>query len=151
MRETRRLIAVNALRRIIMPAQASGNAADRTLNPFLGPVFAFTMWNPFLAGAAKWSGEGHDGYAALVGEWQSFVGRRLKEDLALVQRLAGCAAADQVWAAYADFWQKAGEDYSCECVTMSKLAAGITSETLRVAQSATEEAARSTFPSKKAA
>ena len=134
-----------------MPAQAPGNAADQTPNLFPTPVLALTMWNPFLAGAVRWNGKAHDGFATLVGEWQNFVGRRLREDLALVQRLVECNSPDQIWAAYAEFWQKAAEDYGCECVTMSKLAAGVTNKTLRATQSATEEAARSALPSRKAA
>jgi hypothetical protein len=109
------------------------------------------MWNPFLAGAVRWNGQAQDGFATLVGEWQNFLGRRLREDLVLVQRLAGCTSPDQIWIAYAEFWQKAAEDYGSEYVTMSKLAAGVTNETLRVTQSATEEAARNAFPSMKAA
>jgi hypothetical protein len=137
--------------RIVMAARAVRDTADQTPNLFLGPALALAMWNPFLAGATKWNGEAHDGFATLVGEWQDFLGRRLKEDLALVQRLTGCSSPDQIWAAYADFWQKAAADYGCECVTMSKLAAGVTNKTWRATQSATEEAAGRAFPSRIAA
>jgi Phasin protein len=137
------------LRRIAMRAQARD--ADQAASPFLAPAFALAMWNPLLAGAATLNGEAHESYATLVGEWQSFVGRRLKEDMAFAQRLAGCTMPDQFWTAYVQFWQKAAEDYGCECTTMSKLVAGITNETWKAAQSATEEAAKSAFPSRKAA
>lgn len=131
-----------------MPAQASRHT---TANPFQAPVLALAMWNPFLAGAAKWNGGTHDGFATLVGEWQNFLGRRLKEDLTLVQRLTGCTSPDQIWAAYAEFWQKAAEDYACECVTMSKLASSVTDKTLRATQSAAEEAGSRALPVRKAA
>jgi hypothetical protein len=36
--------------------------------------------------------------------------RRLKEDVALVERLARTARPDETLAAYADFWRKAGND-----------------------------------------
>jgi len=134
-----------------MPAQASRNTSDQTPNLSLAPALALAMWTPLLAGAAKWNGETHDGFATLVGEWQNFLGRRLKEDLALVQRLTRCTSPDQIWGAYADFWQKAAEDYSCECVTMSKLVAGVTEKTFRATQSATEEAVSRPLPARKAA
>ena len=131
-----------------MPAQAA--TADQIPNLFLAPALALTMWNPFLPGAGS-NGQARDGFATLVSEWQNFVARRLREVLVLAQRLARCTSPDQIWIAYAEFWQKAAEDYGSEYVTMSKLAAGVTSKTLRATQSATEEAATSAFPSRKAA
>jgi hypothetical protein len=134
-----------------MRAQGSDDVADQSASLSVAPALAFAMWNPFLAGVSKCNGEAHEGYAALVGQWQDFVARRLKEDMALAQRLAGCIAPDQIWTAYVDFWQKAAEDYSCECTTMTKLMAGITNKTWKATQSATEEATKSAFPSRKAA
>ena len=129
-----------------MPAQARVDAANETPNPLALPAFAFTMWNPLLAGAATVNGEAQESYATLVAEWQSFVARRLKEDQALLQRLASSTALDQVWTAYADFWQKAADDYSCECATMGKIAADIANKTWKSTQSATWEAASERRP-----
>ena len=52
-----------------------------------------------------------------------------------------------MWAAHADFWQKAMEDYGKEYMLMSKLAAGVTHKAAAAAQCATQEASRDAFPS----
>jgi hypothetical protein len=47
---------------------------------------------------------------------------------------------DALFAAYADFWRKAGEDYGNEITTMTRLMTDMTSKAILAAQSATEEA-----------
>ena len=54
-------------------------------------------------------------------EWQDFVGRRVKEDFDLMQRLTRSSTPNQILVAYTDFWQKAAEDYGNEIATISKL------------------------------
>ncbi len=126
-----------------MPAQAA--TADQTQNLFLAPTLALTMWNPFLAGAGS-NGQAQDGFAILLAEWQNFLARRFREDLVLAQRLAGYTTPDQIWIAYAEFWQKAAEDYGSEYAKISKLMAGVTNKTSTATQSASNA-----FPSMKAA
>ena len=89
---------------------------------------AFGMWSPWLVGAVKWSAQVHETFGTLAGEWQNFVSRRVKEDFAFVERIAQCRTPDQVWAAQADFWQKAIEDYGNQYLLMGKLAGGLTSK-----------------------
>ena len=57
----------------------------------------------------------------IAGEWQNFVGRRVREDFDLMQRLTRSGTPNQILVAYIDFWQKATEDYGNEIATISKL------------------------------
>jgi len=109
-------------------------ASAESPNVFLAPVLALSTWNPFLAGALA---QAHEGFGTIASEWQDFVGRRLKEDTALMQRLTQSRTPDQIWAAYTDFWQKAAEDYGHEITTLSKLMTGVTTKMVTAAQSAT--------------
>jgi hypothetical protein len=103
----------------------------------MAPGIALTTWNPFLAGV---NSQGLEELGTIADEWQAFVGRRLKEDVALLQRLTRSTTLDQVLSAYADFWHKAGEDYGSEITKMTKLMTDMTSRMTAAAQSATEEA-----------
>ena len=67
------------------------------------------------------------------------MGRRLKEDVALVQRPTRSSTPDQVLSAYADFWRKASEDYCREITTMTELMTDMTSKMAVAAKSATDE------------
>ena len=121
-------------------------------NMFLAPVLALSMWNPFLAGALKGNAQAHEGFGMIASEWQDFVGRRLKEDMALMQRLTQSRTPDQILAAYTDFWQKAAEDYGHEITTLSKLMTGVTTKMVVAAQSDTDDArSKYVFQSRQAA
>ena len=102
----------------------------------LMPGLALIMWNPFVTG----DGEGFGAFGTIAREWQDFVGRRLKEDMDLVHRLARCTAPDQVLSAYTDFWRKAGEDYGREITTMTDLMTDMADKMTAAAQSSTEAA-----------
>jgi len=91
------------------------------------------MWNPLLASALGGNAQAQEGFGTIASEWQDFVQRRLKEDLALMQRLAHGGTPDQILAAYSDFWQKAAEDYGKEFTTMSRLMAAVTVKTRQAA------------------
>jgi hypothetical protein len=60
----------------------------------------------------------------LTVEWQTFVGRRINEDLHLLQEFSAAKAPDEVWNTWFRFWQKAVEDYGAECSAMARIAAG---------------------------
>jgi hypothetical protein len=120
-------------------------------NAFLAPALALGMWNPFLAAALKGNAQAQEGLTTIASEWQDFVGRRLNEDFALVQRLSHSCTPDQILSAYTDFWAKAADDYGREVTTMTKLIAGVTSKMVVAAQSATDEASTRLFPSREAA
>ena len=116
--------------------RAAGSAGQWPNSPMV-PNAALTAWSSLLTGGANAQAVGELG--AIADEWQTFVGRRLQEDVVLLQRLTRSTRPDQVVAAYADFWRKAGEDYSNEVSTMMKLMTDVTSRTLVAAQSAAEE------------
>ena len=86
-------------------------ANEKSENPdmFLAPASRPQHVNPFLAGALKGNAQAHHGFGTIASEWQDFVGRRLREDIALMQRLTQSRTPDQILAAYTDFWQKAAE------------------------------------------
>jgi hypothetical protein len=47
-----------------------------------------------------------------------------------VRRVAQSRSPDQIWAAYVEFWQKAVGDYGKEYLTLGRLAAGVTSQSV---------------------
>jgi hypothetical protein len=74
----------------------SADNGGRTPSTTLAPGLALTMWNPFLAADV----EALAGFGTIAREWQEFLGRRLKEDVALMQRLARCyprSGSVRVW------------------------------------------------------
>src|SRR5262245_12377413 len=117
-----------------------GNAGH-TPSSLLPPGLPLTMWNPFLAGDA----EAFEAFGTIAREWQDFVGRRLKEDVALVERLARCSRPDHVLSTYADFWRKAGEDYGKEITTMTDLMTDMASKMVVTAPATTDEASPRLF------
>jgi len=104
------------------------------------PVWALSMWGPLFVGAFSLLTQVHQGSGAIASECENFVSSRLREDFALMQRIAHSRTPDQHWAAYADFWQKAVEDYAKEYMVMGRLVAGVTSKSVAAAQSAAEKA-----------
>jgi Phasin protein len=104
---------------------------------------AFTAWSSLLTGALGTAAVGQLG--SIADEWQDFVSRRLKEDVAFLQRISQSAAPDQIIAAYAEFWRKAVEDYGNEIATMTKLMTDASSKMAVAAQSVTEEASTKLF------
>jgi hypothetical protein len=109
------------------------------------PLWALSMWSPLFVGALRWNAQVQEGFGTIASEWQNFVSRRIREDFALMQRVAHSRTPDQVWAAYADFWQRAVEDYGKEYMTVGRLVAGVTSKSVAAAQSAAEELSADAF------
>ena len=120
--------------------QRSGADADRSANMFTAPGVALALWNPFLTGTLAGNAQAFGEFGAIANEWQDFIGRRLKEDVALCQRLGRSAKPDEIIEAYADFWRKAGEDYGGEFTAMTRLMTDIASKAAVTAQTAIEDA-----------
>jgi hypothetical protein len=118
----------------------AGNAGHIPNIPF-APGLAPMPWNPFLGANVEALGE----FGAIAREWQDFVGRRLREDAALLQRLACCTRPDQVLSAYTDFWRKAGEDYGKEITAMTGLMTDMAGKMAVAGQSAADEASARVF------
>ena len=77
---------------------------------------------------------------AIASEWQDFVGRRVKEDFVLMQRLTRSSTPNQILVAYSGFWQKAAEDYGNEIATISKLMTGAATRMTTTVRTAVREA-----------
>jgi len=104
----------------------------------VGPP-ALSAWNPVLAAALNANALAHEGFGTLGSEWQIFVGRRLQQNYALIQRLSQSRTSDQVVSAYADFWQQMAESYGKELTTFTKLMTGMTSKMVMAAQTTSQE------------
>ena len=76
----------------------------------------------------------------IANEWHDFVGRRVKEDFDLMQRLTRSSTPNQFLVAYTDFWQKAAEDYGNEIATISKLMTDAATRMTTTTQTAVREA-----------
>jgi hypothetical protein len=125
--------------------QRGNDANEPSPNMLLTPALAASMWNPFLAAALKGNAQAQEGFGTIASEWQDFVGHRVQEDIALMQRLTHSCTPDQILAAYSDYWHKAAEDYGKELSTMTKLMSGVTSRMVVAAQTATEEVSKQSF------
>lgn len=109
--------------------------------PFAG--FPVNAWGAAFTLNAECNAALHEGFAAFSREWQDFVSARMKEDLTLVQRVGAAKSPEQVWTAYATFWQKAVEDYWKEYGRAAKLAGGLMNRSMTAVQRQMEEATES--------
>ena len=108
-------------------------------------------WAPAMTWGAGYNGKLHETYLALSNEWQAFVGRRVGEDLHLLQQIGTARNAEQFWDVYTKFWQKAAEDYSHEYAVCAKLAATCVISGISAAEQAVRTSAESAPPLSKAA
>jgi hypothetical protein len=112
---------------------------------FRFPAWALPTWSPLWAGTLKWNVQASEGFGTIASEWQNFVSARLREDFALMQRVAHSRTPDQVWAAYAKFWQTAVEDYGREYLMIGRHMAKVMSESVTAAQSIAGETGAGAF------
>ena len=56
-------------------SRVNGSDGDQSANMFLAPLFALSVWNPFLAGALRGNAQAPEGFGTIASEWQDFVGR----------------------------------------------------------------------------
>jgi Phasin protein len=111
------------------------------------PVWALRMWSPLLSEACRWNAQAREGFGTIASEWQAFVGSRLREDFALMQRVVHSRTPDQIWGAFTEFWQKAVGDYGKEYAIMLRLVAGVASKSVAAATSPAEEVSAHTVRS----
>ena len=107
---------------------------------------AVGAWNPLLAAALNANALAHEGFGTLGSEWRTFVGRRLQQNCALIQRLSQSRTSDQVVSAYSDFWQQVAESYGKELTTFTKLMTGMTSKMVMAAQTTSQRQPASLGP-----
>ena len=132
-------------------AQAGNSDAERNLLVFLAPAKALSTWNPLLGVMLKGNADVQEGLGTLATEWQGFVSHRLQEDIMLTQRLAHCRSPEQILSAYADFWQKAADDYGNQLATMTKLVTGVARNMVAATRRVAEESGANSYTSQMAA
>jgi hypothetical protein len=111
--------------------------------PFMAP-FNFEQFmdlnRPALTAIAEINGKAYENISTLNKTWVSFLNRRLKEDLAVPQQLAGCKTVHDMVGVYRGFVENAVADYQAEFEALSKLGKSISEETATVLQARFEEA-----------
>jgi hypothetical protein len=99
--------------------------------PFLMP-FNFEQLmelnRPALNAVAEANGKAYENISALNKTWVAFVNRRLKEDFAVPQQLAGCKTVQDMVGVYQGFIENAVADYQAEFEAMSKLGRAMTED-----------------------
>jgi hypothetical protein len=119
---------------------------DRRTDPM--SVFPFTpnmsidAIQPMVANMAQISGKGFTSLMEVHREWTAFLAGRLQQDVALVHSLAKCAAPQEIYSVYAEFFQKAFSDYQREFAEMMRLGQTQLAETTAAAQEVREAATR---------
>lgn len=126
-----------------MPDKTTNGRADTGLPPMMLPFGfdAFIEFNrPALQAMAQMNGRVYDGIATWNKNWVAFLNRRLKEDLAMPQQLAGCKTVQDMCGVYAGFFQNACAEYQSELEQMTKLSKSLADDTLQAIQARMEEA-----------
>ena len=119
-----------------------GTALTQTTLP-LGFDAWMEMNRPALAAMAQMNTRVYDGIAALNRNWVAFVNRRLNQDFAMPQHLAGCKTMQDFFGVYSEFFQTACADYQAEFEQLAKLGKSLADDTLHTVQSSVEEATHS--------
>ena len=131
---------------------ADNNGRGRTDAGFPAINLPFTFealiefHRPALAAMAQMNGKVYDGLAAMNKNWAAFVNRRLKEDLAMPQQLAGCKTVQDMYGVCAEFFQTACADYQSELEQIAKLGKSLADDTLQTMQAQMHQAAREARP-----
>lgn len=123
-------------------------SAERAVNP--SPLGAKEFWSPAVASGAEWNKKFHENLVALSSEWQGFVSRRLEEDMHLARGLVTAKAADEAWKVYANFWQRAVEDYWQEYAVLAARTGALMGSEIEATRHGGEESAAATPQSKAA-
>jgi len=127
-------------------ADSNGKGRGEAAFPAIPLPFTFEalmeLHRPALAAMAQMNGKVYDGIAAMNKNWAAFVNRRLKEDLAVPQQLAGCRTVQDMYGVCAEFFQTACADYQSELEQFAKLGKSLADDTMQTMQAQMHEAAR---------
>ncbi len=127
---------------------ADKNSSGRMENGFvplplpLGFEAFMEINRPALTAMAQVNGKVYDNLAAMNRNWVTFINRRLKEELAMPQNLAGCKTVQDMYGVYSEFFQTAVADYQSEFEQMTKLGKSLAEETAQIVQARMEDATR---------
>lgn len=89
---------------------------------------------PIMTAMVELNGKGQIGWLDCQREWTRFLSQRFEEDMKLVNRLTNCTTPQDVYGAYADFLQKATNDYQQEWAKLMKIGQTCASEVTSCAQ-----------------
>jgi len=128
-----------------MTEKSSNGRSESAFSPMMVPMgfeALMDLHRPALTAMAQMNGKVYDGLSAMNRSWIAFVNRRLKEDFAMPQQLAGCKTVQDMYGVYSEFFQTAVSDYQSEFEQMSKLSKSMAENTAHAVQSGAEEVAR---------
>jgi hypothetical protein len=128
-----------------MPEKSSNGRSESGFAPMMMPMgfeALMDLQRPALTAMAQMNGKVYDSLSAMNRSWVGFVNRRLKEDLAMPQQLAGCKTVQDMYGVYTEFFQTAFSDYQAEFEHISKLGKSLAEDTAHAVQSGAEEVAR---------
>jgi hypothetical protein len=77
-------------------------------------------WKQFET-ALRWNAQTFAAYTTIASKMQSFIARRINEDLALLRSVSQCSEPHEHMAVYTNYCRKAAEDYGKEVTTVAKL------------------------------
>ncbi len=103
---------------------AKGERAPGQTTPVAAWPIGLFAFGPFREIA--WNSEVFAGLTRIGNEWTDFLGRRLREDMNFLPRLAACKSAPEIFNVYAEFWRNLGEDYSREFTVLGRLSGDVT-------------------------
>jgi len=90
------------------------------------PLQAWTNWparsiTPAVEAMVTWNGKWSSNLSDLNEEYAAFLKRRLKADVAFVERSTACKRPDEVWGVCSDFALRAAHDYQREFSEFAKI------------------------------
>jgi hypothetical protein len=97
---------------------------------------------PALSAIAEINSKLCEALIAMNREWVGFVNRRFEEDAAMPQYLARCKSAHDMYEVYADFFQRAYNQYQTQFEQFTKLGRTLAGDTVHLMQDRFEKAAQ---------
>ncbi len=101
------------------------------------------MWQPMLLAMATWNGHVGMTFASIGSEWCDFLQRRLQQDMATTEKIAGCGNSEEALKILTLHYQKTAEDYREEFKTLARLGSGLAGSNVETAYKCFDYMARS--------
>ena len=128
-----------------MPDKIANGRAEAGIPHMMAPFGLEALMElnrPALAAMAQMNGKVYDNLAAINRNWVTLVNRRLKEELAMPQNLAGCKTVQDMYGVYSEFFQTAVADYQSEFEQITKLGKSLAEDTAQFMQARMDDVAR---------
>src|SRR5262249_20771061 len=127
-------------RKRIMAERSTNGRLDYGFPALMTPI-GFEAYRPALTAMAEYNGKVCENLAAMNKEWTDFITRRLKEELAMPQQIAGCKSVQEIYTVYSEFFQKAIAHYQAEFEQLARLSKTLYDDTVQTVQTRIEDAA----------